>query len=274
MAYTPFTWKDGNAGGTPFTAARFNAIEQGIADAHATADAATTGLAGKAPLARGIPAGGGAGQLLVKNSSADYAAGWQDPNTTVASHTHGESDVTNLSSDLAALRTSLYGGSARTRPPTAAVYFTTDSASLAGGKNWGMVAGWAKAYDLDNMVTLGFTNDANPTEITAPVAGMYLIWVDLTTSAQSGYLYWRWILNGTNTSTNLDTVRVPTQTLASATAVGAEATHLHAMIVRPLAAGDRIQGAFWSTVPFVLKASWFGGARHTQFGMRYLGPVT
>lgn len=275
MAYSPFTWKDGNAGGTPLTAQRLNAIEQGIKTAADVADSAYTGLSGKASTSQVIPAGGASGQLLVKNSSADYAVGWQTPSNTVAAHTHGESDVTSLVADLNGLRTSLYGGSSRTRPPTAAVYYTTDSSTLAASTNYAMVGGWAKAYDLDNMVTLGLTTDANPTEITAPVAGMYLLWVDMTTTAASGYLYWRWILNGTNVAGNLGTVRIPTQSLASASAAGApEATHLHASIVRPLAAGDRIQGAIWDTVAFVLKASWFGGTRHSQFGMRYLGPVT
>ena len=31
MMYDPYVWKDGEAGGTPITAARLNAIEQGIA---------------------------------------------------------------------------------------------------------------------------------------------------------------------------------------------------------------------------------------------------
>lgn len=32
MAYTPFEWFDGEDGGTPITAERLNALEQGIAD--------------------------------------------------------------------------------------------------------------------------------------------------------------------------------------------------------------------------------------------------
>ena len=31
MTYEPYVWKDGEAGGTPITAARLNIIEQGIA---------------------------------------------------------------------------------------------------------------------------------------------------------------------------------------------------------------------------------------------------
>lgn len=32
MAYTPYEWKDGASGGTPITAERLNALEQGIAN--------------------------------------------------------------------------------------------------------------------------------------------------------------------------------------------------------------------------------------------------
>ena len=42
MPYTKQTWADGEAGGTPITAARLNAIETGIDTAHDTADAAET----------------------------------------------------------------------------------------------------------------------------------------------------------------------------------------------------------------------------------------
>ena len=36
MTYDPYVWKDGEAGGTPITAARLNAIEQGIAGVELT----------------------------------------------------------------------------------------------------------------------------------------------------------------------------------------------------------------------------------------------
>ena len=36
MAYTPFEWADGEAGGTPITAERLNHIEQGIANVELT----------------------------------------------------------------------------------------------------------------------------------------------------------------------------------------------------------------------------------------------
>ena len=42
MAYTPNTWADGAAGGTPITAAKLTAMETGIADAHTITSAATT----------------------------------------------------------------------------------------------------------------------------------------------------------------------------------------------------------------------------------------
>ena len=42
MAYSPYTWQDNPSGGTPITAARLNAIEQGIYNAAATADAGQT----------------------------------------------------------------------------------------------------------------------------------------------------------------------------------------------------------------------------------------
>ena len=49
MAYTPNpTWVDGQAGGTPITAAALQHIEDGIAAAAQSADDATTALAGKA----------------------------------------------------------------------------------------------------------------------------------------------------------------------------------------------------------------------------------
>ena len=51
MAYTPFEWKNGEAGGTPITAARLNAIEQGIAGVELTpgpkGDKGDTGAPGK-----------------------------------------------------------------------------------------------------------------------------------------------------------------------------------------------------------------------------------
>lgn len=37
MAYEPYEWADGEAGGTPITAERLNVIEQGIADVETTA---------------------------------------------------------------------------------------------------------------------------------------------------------------------------------------------------------------------------------------------
>lgn len=37
MAYVPFEWADGSAGGTPITAERLNAVEQGVAEAGSTA---------------------------------------------------------------------------------------------------------------------------------------------------------------------------------------------------------------------------------------------
>lgn len=37
MAYVPFEWADGSAGGTPITAERLNAVEQGVAAAGSTA---------------------------------------------------------------------------------------------------------------------------------------------------------------------------------------------------------------------------------------------
>src|SRR5690606_34961951 len=43
MSYTPLEWKDGPQGGTPITAAALNRMEQGIVDAHAVIDAATSG---------------------------------------------------------------------------------------------------------------------------------------------------------------------------------------------------------------------------------------
>ncbi|MGP5219495.1 hypothetical protein [Arthrobacter rhombi] len=45
MAYEPTTWKDGEDGKTPITAARLNKIEQGIAD---KADAGPRGPEGPA----------------------------------------------------------------------------------------------------------------------------------------------------------------------------------------------------------------------------------
>lgn len=36
MAYTPFTWKNGEEGNTPITAERLNALEQGIANVELT----------------------------------------------------------------------------------------------------------------------------------------------------------------------------------------------------------------------------------------------
>jgi hypothetical protein len=40
MSYSKYSWADGASGNTPITATRLNAIEQGIADAAAAADAA------------------------------------------------------------------------------------------------------------------------------------------------------------------------------------------------------------------------------------------
>jgi hypothetical protein len=302
MAYSPYQWKDGQQGGTPLTAARLNAIEAGIADAASDADAAQAGLDAKAPLTRAIPPGGGAGQFLVKSSSvdysttwqsaagtagtlptggttgqqlvktgsADYAAGWQTPSSSVAAHTHAESEVTSLVSDLQSLRTNLYGGSTRTKKPAAWCYMNADAAYSA-ATDTAFGSGMVKDYDSEGtMITLG-SSQSVPTEITVPVAGMYLIEYHVQATAVTGAFYGRVVLNGTNANTVAS--RATTQSIATQEAAATpEATSMHLVFARALAAGDRLQFVFYATVAGTLKASYFGGAKQTRMGVHYLCP--
>lgn len=270
VAYSPFTWKDGNAGGTPLTAQRLNAIEQGIKTAADVADSAYTGLSGKASTTQVLPAGGASGQLLVKNSSADYAVGWQTPSNTVAAHTHGETDVTSLIADLQAIRTNAFGGSARTKRP-AGFFYTSADAAYSAATDTAFASGCAKEYESDTgMITLGSGQNA-PTEITVPVTGIYLIEYHVQSSAVTGAFYGRVVLNGTNANTTQS--RATTQQIAThyAGATG-EGTAFHFAVARSLTAGDRLQFTFYATVAGTLKATFFGGARQTRMGASYLCP--
>src|SRR5258708_14928662 len=65
----------------------------------------TPGAAGAAGI--GVPTGGATGQILAKNSGANYDTGWENvPVTSVAGHTGAvnlvENDITSLTADLAA----------------------------------------------------------------------------------------------------------------------------------------------------------------------------
>jgi hypothetical protein len=265
MAYSPFTWKDGNAGGTPLTADRLNALELGVKGAHDTADANATALAGKAPLARGVPAGGTAGQLLVKNSSADYAAGWQTPSTTVPAHTHPESGVDGLVADLQAIRTAAFGGPSRTQAPAAYFYLNADTAYQA-TRNYVWTGTMTKVADPDGMVNL---TAAPGCTITVPVAGLYLIEYHAASTATSDALYTRVLLNAPDYAD----ASITTYALLSNTGFGgSEGTHSHIAATRALAAGDKLTFAFYGRTAGTFKPTWFGGTRQTFMGIRYVGP--
>lgn len=81
MAYTPVTWKDGDI----ITADLLNHIERGVQNEQVgptgpqgpQGDTGPTGPIGpQGPAGQGVPAGGAAGQALVKTGTADYATGW------------------------------------------------------------------------------------------------------------------------------------------------------------------------------------------------------
>lgn len=79
MAYTPSTWADGEAGGTPITAAALNKIENGVGAADTAANTAPT-----------------------------WASVTGKPSTFApATHTHAEADVTGLVAKLADLESRL-----------------------------------------------------------------------------------------------------------------------------------------------------------------------
>lgn len=76
MAYTPNpTWVDGQAGGTPITAASLQHIEDGLAAAAAAADNAAAALPSSAQL---VPAAGTSGQVLTVVSGVPA---WATPST-------------------------------------------------------------------------------------------------------------------------------------------------------------------------------------------------
>jgi hypothetical protein len=286
VGYTPQRWYDGEGSGTPLTADRLNYMETGIGNASSRLDTVEPAVAGKADAGSVLPRGGTAGQILYKTSSTDYATQWQTPGVTA--HTHPQSAIDNLSSDLttirntqssyasstdstlAALATTLFGGSTRTRAPAAYVYLNTDAAYPA--TTDGVVTGnMTKLADPDNMVTLGSSASA-PTEITAPVAGMYMWEYHIQSSATTGVLYARVILNGTNS--NSVTSRATTQSAAQQYAgATAEGTSLHLVVTRQMAAGDRVQFHTYATTAGTFKTAWFGGGKATMMGIRYLGPV-
>lgn len=93
--YDPFEWADGEAGDTPITAARLNAIEQGLEAASVPAPAPTwSTLSGKPAT---FPPTIGA--------TAATAVAGNDPRLTNArtptAHVHVEADVTGLAAKLA-----------------------------------------------------------------------------------------------------------------------------------------------------------------------------
>jgi len=94
---------DAAAGTLPTDATKWGIVaSKGDAGAAGTngvdgADSTVPGPAGDDGV--GIPVGGSTGQVLAKNSGTDYDTEWVDP---TASHTHPQSDITNLVSDLAA----------------------------------------------------------------------------------------------------------------------------------------------------------------------------
>ena len=87
MAYTPKTWADGEAGGTPITAAELNRIEQGIDDAHAATGGPVsvsdvTGLQGE----------------LDGKAAVDHTHTAAEVGAAAASHSHQIGDVAGLQS--------------------------------------------------------------------------------------------------------------------------------------------------------------------------------
>lgn len=73
MAYTPQTWANGKAGGTPVTAEALTRLENGVRDAAATADTALTAAQASAP------SGGGTGSTaLVGGVALDSFTGTTD----------------------------------------------------------------------------------------------------------------------------------------------------------------------------------------------------
>lgn len=98
MAYEPFEWADGEAGGTPITAERLNAVENGLADASETAES---------PVAWGDVSGKPStfpptiGTTATTAKAGNYAPAWADvtgkPSTFApATHTHAIADVNGL----------------------------------------------------------------------------------------------------------------------------------------------------------------------------------
>lgn len=182
-----------------------------------------------------------------------------------------ESDAA-LNDAIRALRTSAFGGPDRTRPPNAFVVWTTDSPSLAANTNFFMTSGWIKDdNDPDNMINLGNGTNASPVQITAPVAGKYVLECHAVTTATSGVLYTRLLMNS-NLATSVENQVLGSSVANQAAGGTPEATFSHLAVERTLAAGDRFICSMYSTVAFVLKAGWFGGWRQTRFGIRYVGP--
>lgn len=168
--------------------------------------------------------------------------------------------------------TTAYGSTSRTRPPSSYVYYTADSSTLAAGTDFIMAGGWSAYSDPDNMMTVSGGTISTPTIITAPISGMYQCEFHGVSSAVTGYIYARLLINADSAQTV--TYRATNNSFAITTGFAAgEATHFHLSRPRLLNAGDKITAALYSNAAFILRATFFTQPFVTMWGIRYLGPV-
>lgn len=102
MAYTPFEWADGEAGGTPITAERLNHIEQGLNNAADVADGkADPGDIPTSPGDIGAAAASHTHSIAQVDGLQSALDGKQDSgNYAPANHTHTISEVDGLQDAL------------------------------------------------------------------------------------------------------------------------------------------------------------------------------
>ena len=178
----------------------------------------------------------------------------------------------NIETGIDSLALGNYGGLGRTRTYAGYVYYTADSSSLVAGTDYIMAGGWGLYSDPDGMVSLGGGTISTPVTITIPVTGMYQADFHGVSSALSGYIYARMLINADTSQT----VSYRVVNNSCAIAIGpssSEATHFHLTRPRLFNAGDRVTAAIYSTAAFVLKSTFFAQPYVTMFGVRFLGPA-
>jgi hypothetical protein len=195
----------------------------------------------------------------------DYPSTATQITATALEAIEGQTDL------LPNLRLQMFGGTTRTKPPQAGMYLNTNINGLSGdGVMWGTA--FTIEVDTDSMATVGTSINA-PATITVPVAGRYLIEVNLEANSTSANCVARIVLNGTNA--NSIATRTTTQSIYNVNGLATgDGTHLHSAFTYALAASDRIQMFYFFGTTENLLTGTFGATRGTSFSVRYVGQTS